>query len=165
MVAPSGTLLAFCEGREEGPHDWQALYVVLKRSTDNGVTWESMQVLAGDGERTHHNPTAVVDRETGTVWLAFGIDAHQVYVMNSTDNGVSWSEPKDITKDVKLASWTYMVTGPGHGIQLKNGRLLIPGDHSEGFRRDTAYQAFSRDLQRRPWCELGNRRVASGAHE
>ena len=66
VVANDGTMLAFCEGKVHGSHDYQALYVLLKRSTDNGVTWEPMQTLAGDGARTHHNPTAeVVATPTG----------------------------------------------------------------------------------------------------
>ena len=49
VVTGDGTILAFCEGRVGGYRDHQALYVVLKRSTDNGVTWEPMQTLVGDG--------------------------------------------------------------------------------------------------------------------
>lgn len=139
VVANDGTLLAFCEGRVGGPRDYQALYVLLKRSTDNGVTWEPMQTLVGDGERTHHNPTAVVDKETGAVWLAFNIDAHQTFVMSSTDSGASWSEPTEITDGVVSPNMNFYVVGPGHGIQRKDGTLVIPGDHGSSNRRDSIF--------------------------
>ena len=136
VVANDGTLLAFCEGRSYGQEDYQSLYLVLKRSTDNGVTWEPMQVVAGDGTRVIHNPCAVVDRETGTIWLTFCADGDLVYVTSSTNGGADWTEPVEITGDVKAPSWTTYWTGPGHGIQLKSGTLLIPCYHVEDMRRD-----------------------------
>ena len=136
VVATDGTLLAFCEGRKYGGRDYHALYLVLKRSTDSGATWGDLQLLAGDGEHTMHNPTAVVDRDTGTVWLSFNRDADTVHVMSSSDNGATWSEPVDITPDVKPATWTYYALGPGHGVQLRNGTLVMPGRHAESTRRD-----------------------------
>ena len=139
VVATDGTILAFCEGRRDGRDDFYALYLVLKRSTDNGATWEDMQVLAGDGEHTMHNPCAVVDRDTGTIWFSFNRDCDNVYMMSSEDNGKSWSSPADISRDVRLPSWTSYFTGTAHGIQLKNGRLVFPCTHAEGLRRDWIY--------------------------
>ena len=139
VVAPDGTLLAICEGRKHGRSDYQSLNIVLKRSSDNGVTWGPLEVIAGDGERVTHNPCAVVDRETGTVWLSFCTDGDLVHVMSSADSGASWTAPVEITKDVKLPSWTTYWTGPGHGISLKNGRLMVPSYHVEGMRRDEIF--------------------------
>jgi sialidase-1 len=51
-------------------------------------------------------------------------------VCSSKDDGASWSKPVDITADTKAPDWTWYATGPGVGIQLKSGRLLIPCDHS-----------------------------------
>lgn len=48
----------------------------------------------------------------------------------STDDGISWSKPVEITKDVKQADWTWYATGPGVGIQTRGGRLVIPCDNS-----------------------------------
>ena len=136
VVANDGTILAFCEGRMHGHEDYEALYLLLKRSTDNGVTWGPLQLLVGDGQRTMHNPTAVVDRDTGSVWLFFNIDADTVHVMSSADSGATWSDPADITVDVKPPGWTTYLLGTGSGTQLKNGNLLIPGAHSQGMRKD-----------------------------
>lgn len=137
VIANDGTILAFCEGRIDGQRDFQALYLVLKRSTDNGVTWEEQQQLVGDGELTMHNPTALVDRDTGTIWLAFNIECETTHLISSVDSGVTWSEPMDITSDVMMPNWTYYNLGPGHGNQLKSGALVFPACHAEGMRRDS----------------------------
>ena len=139
VIAVDGTILAFCEGRKYGQGDHEALYLVLKRSTDNGVTWQGLQVVGGDGQTTTHNPTAVVDQETGAIWLLFNKDCETSHAMSSTDSGATWSEPVDITADTKLPSWTFNVVGPGHGIQLRDGVLLIPGDHGASHRRDSIF--------------------------
>nr|WP_201723955.1 sialidase family protein [Rhodopirellula sp. SM50] len=48
----------------------------------------------------------------------------------SDDDGVTFSEPTDITAAFepfrKDYDWHVLATGPGHGIQLRNGRLLVP---------------------------------------
>jgi sialidase-1 len=53
--------------------------------------------------------------------------------MNSTDLGVTWSSPREITTELDLnlsGSTDPLVleygTGPGNGIQLASGRLVIP---------------------------------------
>ena len=55
--------------------------------------------------------------------------ARTVWVMKSDDDGAAWSKPVEITKDVKKSDWTWYATGPGVGIQLKSGRLVIPCDN------------------------------------
>jgi sialidase-1 len=92
-----------------------------------------------------------VDRDTGTIWLLStwnrgddrepqiiaqtSKDTRRVFVLRSTDNGRTWSAPREITADAKLTNWTWYATGPGAGIQLEHGpqrgRLLIPCDHIE----------------------------------
>lgn len=138
-----GTVLAFAEGRKHTVEDYGHIDVVLKRSFDNGQTWEPMQVVAGDEAHTFGNACPVVDRSTGTIWLllcwnlAEGGEEHirqgraprEVYVTCSRDDGLTWSEPRHITGDVKPADWSWYATGPCHGIQLACGRLLIPCNH------------------------------------
>ena len=138
-VAPDGTILAFCEGRRDGRDDWYAEYLLMKRSEDNGATWGSLQLLHGNGESTFHNPTVVVDGQTGTVWLSFNKELDRTYIMSSQDNGATWSAPVDITADVKLPNWHAYTLGPGRGVQLRNGRLVIPASHFEGTRMDWVF--------------------------
>ena len=60
----------------------------------------------GTEEITIGNPCPVVDRETGTIWLPFCRDNRDVLLTKSTDDGVTWSDPVDITADVKKPDWT-----------------------------------------------------------
>ena len=48
---------------------------------------------------------------------------------------MTWDPPVEITRDTKRANWTWYATGPGIGIQLRNGRLIIPCDHAEAAGR------------------------------
>lgn len=149
IVTQRGTVLAFCEGRMGGRSDSGNIDLLLKRSTDEGTTWSRQQTVWDDGPNTCGNPCPVVDRETGTVWLLMthnlGIDPESkivdgtskgtrtVWVTHSTDDGLSWTDPIEITSSVKKPDWSWYATGPGVGIQLQRaphtGRMLIPCDH------------------------------------
>jgi len=145
LLTPKGTLLAFAEGRKNGRGDSGAIDLVIKRSADGGKSWSGLKVVASDGVNTVGNPCAVLDRVTGRIWLLLtrngGGDSERdiiagkakgtrtVLVCSSDDDGMSWSKAVDITASVKPADWTWYATGPGVGIQLRSGRLLIPCDH------------------------------------
>ena len=146
VVSKKGTILAFCEGRKNGVGDADKIDLVLRRSFDNGKTWQEMQVIVADRDMTCGNPCPVVDQSNGTIWLPFcknlgegdsylimeGKSPRTVWVTSSADNGATWTESEEITKDVKDSSWTWYGTGPGHGIQLKNGILVLPCHHAVG---------------------------------
>lgn len=131
VVSTSGTILAFCEGRKCSSADSGDIDIVLKRSFDNGETWGPMQIIADEGPNTMGNPSPVVDQDTGIIWLLLCKNNNQVYIMKSADDGATWSDPLEITEDVKEDNWYWYATGPCHGIQLKNGKLVIPCDHTE----------------------------------
>ncbi|MDE2999432.1 MAG: sialidase family protein [Gemmatimonadota bacterium] len=147
LVATDGSLLAFCEGRRNDRSDHGDIDLLVKRSGDGGQSWSAQQIVYGEpGEVTIGNPCPVVDAETGTVWTLFCRDNVDVLVTKSTDDGLTWSDPVDITRDVKKQAWTWYATGPGVGIQLRNGahkgRLLIPCDH----RNPDAYDCGSHSV-------------------
>jgi len=129
VISQKGTLLAFCEGRRNSGADDGDIDLLVKRSFDQGDTWTEQQVIWADGENTIGNPCPVVDRDTGTIWLPFCWNNDRVFVTCSTDDGATWAEPREITADVKPDDWTWYATGPVHGVQLSNGRLLLPCDH------------------------------------
>lgn len=147
VATNSGTLLAFAEGRAQGRGDAGDIDLVLKRSHDGGATWGPLQVVWDDKANTCGNPCPVVDQTTGTVHLLMtrnlGTDreaqiidgtskgTRTVWVSSSTDDGAHWALPRDITAATKDPSWTWYATGPGNGIQLRSGRLVVPCDHIE----------------------------------
>lgn len=146
IVTPTGTLLAFAEGRRAGQGDSGDVDLVLRRSPDAGRTWEPLQVVWDDGPNTCGNPCPVVDRDTGDLWLLMTRNLGQdrepqiidrtsqgtrtVWVTRSADDGATWAPPREITPDVKKPDWTWYATGPGVGIQLTSGRLVVPCDHA-----------------------------------
>ncbi|HEY2838759.1 MAG TPA: sialidase family protein, partial [Pirellulales bacterium] len=146
IIAKDGTLLAFAEGRKNGRSDSGDIDLVLRRSKNNGRTWTPLEIVVDDRGNTVGNPCPVVDRSTGVICLLvtrnLGADdqkqimagsstgSRTVLALNSSDNGVTWSKPVDITPTVKEPGWGWYATGPGVGIQLSSGRLLVPCDHS-----------------------------------
>ena len=130
-VSTAGTLLAFCEGRKHSAADDGEIDLLLRRSRDGGLTWDEPQRVWKDGSHTIGNPCPVVDRETGTIHLLFCRNNERIFVTRSEDDGASWSPPEEITEDVKRPWWNWYATGPTHGIQLRDGRLLIPCDHGD----------------------------------
>ena len=162
LVTKKGTLLAFCEGRKRGRGDSGDIDLLLKRSFDRGKTWAKTQIVWDDGENTCGNPCPVIDAKTGIIWLLLthnlGTDTEAmivngtskgtrtVWVTKSDDDGASWAKPVQITKDVKKANWTWYATGPGVGIQIKTGRLVVPCDnYVAGSKVQQAHVIFSDD--------------------
>ncbi len=128
IVSNKGTVLAFCEGRRESRSDFGNIDMMLKRSEDNGATWGPMQVLADDGDNTMGNPCPVVDRDSGDIVLLLCRNNHQSFVMRSADDGLTFTEPREITESIRTPEfdWTRVATGPGNGIQMKSGRMVVP---------------------------------------
>lgn len=139
VLTQSGTLLAFCEARKHNRKDHGDIDLVMKRSTDNGVTWSGLEVIhdgGGEGEVTMGNPVPVVDAASGRVHLVFCRNNSEVFHTTSNDHGETWSEAKEITRGLKKEGWGWYATGPCHGIQLaagkQKGRLIIPANHRIG---------------------------------
>jgi sialidase-1 len=100
------------------------------------------------------NPCSVSDRDTGVVWLLFCTNPdnseapRSIWLTHSRDDGLTWGEPIDITAKVKRPDMTWYATGPGHGIQLRNGRLVVPCNHnceSGDVKKQASHIIFSDD--------------------
>jgi sialidase-1 len=179
VVTPKGTLLAFCEGRKNSRSDTGDIDLVLRRSTDGGATWGPLQVVWDDGPNTVGNPCPVVERKSGAIRLPLtrnlGVDkqseivagtskgTREVWITSSTDDGATWSRAVEITAQVKPPNWTWYATGPGVGIQLAGGRLVIPCDHSPAGKRVEHSHAIVSDDGGNTW-KLGGK-TAEGCGE
>lgn len=141
ILTQKGTLLGFCERRKDNRRDHGDVDLILKRSMDNGDTWSNQQLVHEEGDTakiTIGNPCPVIDETNGTIFLLFCRDNFDVFVTKSIDDGLTWSKPTNITKDVSTPDWKWYATGPGVGIQLQQeryrGRLVIPCDHRNNDR-------------------------------
>jgi sialidase-1 len=145
VVTPKGTVLAYAEARRNNHSDWGEIEVHLRRSTDGGRTWLPARHIAhtagriegnphkksgGEMEQTVNNPVAIFDRDTGAIEFLYCVNYARCFSMRSTDDGISWGPPVEITASFepfrKTYDWKVIATGPGHGIQLKGGRLVVP---------------------------------------
>jgi len=156
----NGTLIAVYDVRRNNADDLQEdIDVGINRSTDGGLTWEPMKIIMDMGEwgrlSNRENgvgdPSVLVDRQTGTIWVAAlwthgkpkqrawnssapGLtpkETGQIMLVKSEDDGKTWSEPINITSQVKNEKWQLFLQGPGKGISMKNGTLVFPAQFKD----------------------------------
>lgn len=148
VVTRRGTLLAYAEARRTGRGDWDAIDIVLRRSVDGGRSWSPQRVVArvpgarrnpvaarerpsdSPEDLTYNNPVAIADPQTGTVHLLFCLEYARCFAMRSEDDGQTFSAPRELTGAFegfrREQDWKVIATGPGHGIRLRSGRLVVP---------------------------------------
>jgi sialidase-1 len=148
VVTKRGVVLGYCEARKTGKSDWDTIDIMLRRSADNGRTWDSPRKIvdvAGPKSKnpvalernqaypddvTYNNPVAIVDHKTGAVHFLFCLEYARCFYMRSDDDGVTFTKPVEITSTFEgfraRYNWRVIATGPAHGIQLKSGRLIVP---------------------------------------
>lgn len=140
------SVLAYAEARRNTGSDWDDIDIVLRRSADAGRTfgapWTLPRVLGiernpvaierkqGKPEwRTFNNPVAIGARD-GRVHLLYCAEYMRVFYTHSDDDGRTFAAPVEITAALEPLrsqfAWRVVATGPGHGIELRSGRLLVP---------------------------------------
>lgn len=169
-----GTLLGVYDVRYNSSKDLQEhIDVGLSRSTDGGKTWEKMRLPISFGEygglpsaqNGVGDPSVLVDTRTNTVWIMAawthgmgnqmawfssgqGTDVTQtgqLVLVKSTDDGKTWSEPVNITEQVKRPDWFFLLQGPGRGITMSDGTLVFPVQFIDKERMPGAGILYSKD--------------------
>lgn len=168
-------LLAFSEGRVGGAGDFGNVDIVMKRSTDGGKTWGPLQVVANNDTLQAGNPAPVyvipnstaktkkkkVKAPRAKIFLFYntgnkseddirkGNGVREVWYKTSSDNGLTWGAPVNITLSVHkplqksfdsrynfAEDWRWVANLPGHAIQIKEGkykgRIFVAANHSVG---------------------------------
>jgi len=130
VATPKGTILAFCSARKGKGGDWDPIDIVMRRSTDSGKTWDNETLFANNGTQVTDNPEPIVDYQTGEVHMVYQIDYARFMYRKSSDEGLTWTDPVDITYVIEKFrpryNWNVLAPGPGHAIQMSNGRLVVP---------------------------------------
>jgi sialidase-1 len=148
IVTTNDTVVIYCEARRNSRSDWADSQVFLRRSTDAGKSFGSPHPVAHLGERlarnpialkrkegnaddqTVNNPVAITDQQTGDVHFLYCVNYQRCFYLRSSNDALTFSKPREITSAFDEFrpeyEWRVIATGPGHGIQLRNGRLLVP---------------------------------------
>lgn len=174
VTTNKGTLLGVYDVRRNNSADLQEhVDVGLSRSTDGGKTWEKMRLPLAFGETGGlpsaqngvGDPSILVDTKTNTVWVVAawthgmgnqrawvsshpGMDMYhtaQLVMSKSTDDGKTWSEPINVTEQVKDPSWYFLLQGPGRGITMSDGTLVFPTQYIGADRIPNAGIMYSKD--------------------
>ncbi len=107
-----GTLVAFAESRDGTCSDGNARRIAMKTSTDGGKTFDENVTIAVGNESYWVGNPATVYTKSGKIVLVYvkhgkgcvgdcGIGNGVVF---SEDNGVTWSDPLDLSNDFGIAS-------------------------------------------------------------
>ena len=174
VTTNNGTLLSVYDIRYNSSVDLQEMIDIgISRSTDRGQTWEPMRVAMTFGEngglpRAQNgvgDPSILVDTKTNTVWVVaawtHGMgngrawwnslpgmapdETAQLMLVKSEDDGRTWSEPINITRQVKDPSWYFLLQGPGRGITMHDGTLVFPIQFIDSTRIPNAGIMYSQD--------------------
>jgi len=155
-----GTLIAVYDVRYRGGGDLPGdIDVGMSRSTDGGRSWQPMQIIMdlGDDPAMRYDgvgdPSILVDSVTGTIWCS-GLWSHgnrgwhgsgpgitpaetgQFMLVRSDDDGVTWSDPINITEQIKRPEWCLLLQGPGKGITMHDGTLVFPAQYQDSLNAD-----------------------------
>ncbi len=175
-TAQDGSLVTITDKRKNNAGDLpQDIDLVCRRSTDGGKTWsEPVTIAEGKGYGKGFGDAAIVKANSGKLVALFvggpGYFNSTVsnplrgYMSTSTDNGQTWSAPRDITNQIyngatSPSGMKGMFFGSGHALCTSSGRLMavIAGRFGN---RNHNYLIYSDD-EGDTW-KLSNRAINDG---
>ncbi|MFE3904528.1 exo-alpha-sialidase [Streptomyces sp. NPDC059153] len=134
-----GTVLAAYDARPTLGDLPSNISIMLRRSTDGGVTWQPQQVVRKDAApQGYGDPSLLVDRTTGRIFLFYAASVNQGFFGSGTgndendpnvlqadysysdDDGLTWTHRR-ITEQIKNPAWAGMFAASGEGIQVRQG--------------------------------------------
>jgi sialidase-1 len=136
LATPRGALIAWGEARFANCSDYTGTDLVTKRSEDGGLTWSPLSVFFGNSSAKEFNVignAAPVVTLKNKIVVPFNRNNHDVLVMESVDDGLTWSGPVNVTTQTNLPQWGWVGLGPPAGLVLRHGayagRIVVPAYH------------------------------------
>ncbi len=149
ITAEDGSLVVATDRRKYNQSDLpEDIDVVIRRSEDGGITWsEPLTIAEGTGVRKGFGDAGLVrtTEKNGLLCIFVGGEGifnnsspsnpTRTYVCKSTDNGKTWSEPRDITGQLygtectvtDRQGWYASFCASGNGLQTRDGRIMFVG--------------------------------------
>ncbi|UFH45695.1 exo-alpha-sialidase [Flavobacterium galactosidilyticum] len=138
ITAADGSLVTVTDKRWNGAGDLAAkIDPVVRRSTDNGKTWSAPVVIANFGAATGAGDAAIVmDKTNGNLicilaankgfFASTNANPIQILIVRSTDNGITWGTPVDITTQIygPNPNWKGVFIAAGRAHQLRDGKIV-----------------------------------------
>ena len=130
IVTDKGTVIIYNEARKDS-NDWALMDIFAQRSTDHGESFGERIYLAygSDLHHTVNNPVMMQDKNGRIHFLYcedYSINGGRVLRRYSDDDGITWSEPIDITDGTMPHYRNAFALGPGHGVTTPDGTLIVP---------------------------------------
>lgn len=146
ITAKDGSIVAVTDRRKYNEGDLpQDIDIVCNRSIDGGITWSEPYTIAqGTGVNHGFGDCALAwsNDENGLIavfvggpglWNSTPTNPIRSYKSYSYDNGITWTEPEDITSFIfgddavvtEHKTWRASFFGSGNGLLTSTGRIMF----------------------------------------
>lgn len=147
ITAKDGSLVTVTDKRKYNQTDLpEDIDIVVRRSEDGGFTWSAPLTIAeGTGYRQGFGDAALVHttEENGLLCVFVGGEGifnnsspsnpTRTYICKSTDNGKTWTAPRDITNQLygsacsveERQGWYASFCASGNGLLTSEGRIMF----------------------------------------
>ena len=143
ITTRKGNLIAVCDGRVDRSGDVpNNIDLVIRKLEKGGEEWTPLKRIVNfAGQHGAADPSLLQDRETGRVFLFYafcpgrndvakGPNRERRHLMLqyvfSDDEGETWSNPIHVDYALREENWQSIWSAPGRGVQLEDGRLVVP---------------------------------------
>lgn len=138
VVTKQDTVIIYCEARTgnneyslKSGDDWCLMDIFIQRSTDGGETFGDPIYIA-HGTPTYattNNPVMIVGNDNTLHMLYcknYSIRGGGIWYRRSTDDGLTWSEERELSEFAESVPHDCFAFGPTHGISTRDGVLMAP---------------------------------------
>ena len=134
LALPTGTLLAFAEGRADGckPDVRGNRPIVVRASRDEGKTWGDIRIAGPALPSLGTNYPGAFARADGTVVLRYLVSNGSVFSTTSHDEGTTWSPPVEASQPPGVRCGSMWPAALGSSVVLPCGGNASALSHDGG---------------------------------